>query len=73
MKITNEYDEHIGTIETSDGELHIVRVANELRAGGACNVGLMVSDRHEIDPYLSLEEHIQEFASTILDKYGYAE
>jgi len=70
MQITNEYDEHIGTIETNDGVFYIVRAGDELRAGGACNVGLMVSDRQDIDPYLSLEENIQEFGETILDKYG---
>jgi len=71
MQITNEYDEHIGTIETNDGVFYIARAGDELIAGGACNVGLMVSDRQEIDPYLSLEENIQDFGETILDKYGY--
>jgi len=71
MQITDEYDEYIGTVETIEGVFYIVRAGDELRAGGTCNVGLMVSERHEIDPYLSLEEHIQEFASTISEKYGY--
>ena len=71
MQITDEYNEYIGTIETNEGVFYIVRAGDELIAGGACNVGLMVSDRQEIDPYFSLEENIQEFGETILDKYGY--
>ena len=66
MQITEEY---IGTIETNEGVFYIVRVGDELRAGWL----VMVSDRHEIDPYLSLEEHTQEFGATILEKYGYVE
>ena len=61
-------EKYIGTIETSEGVFYIVRAGDELRVGWL----VMVSDRQDIDPYLSLEENLQEFGETILEKYGYA-
>ena len=40
MQITDEYDEHIGTIETNDGVFYIVRAGDELRAGGLVTLAL---------------------------------
>ena len=67
--------EHIGTIELQDqaGEYHvfeIVRDNNKLLSGSATNACFLTDYTHELDEYLSIDEHLQEFIADIEEEIG---